>query len=180
MDTVNLILHPTRLRIVHALSDEQPLTIAQLCEHMLDIPKATMYRQVGLLANGGILEVEGEQRVHGAVERRYRLRRERAVIDAGATAAMSLADHRRGFAAAMAALLAEFDAYLDRDGSDPLADSVSYRQFTLWLSEDELAEMIGTVTAAIMVRAGNRPMPGRTQHLLSTILFPTEEPPPRP
>jgi hypothetical protein len=40
-----------------------------------------MYRHVGLLASEGVLEVEGEQRVHGAVERRYRLRRERAVID---------------------------------------------------------------------------------------------------
>jgi hypothetical protein len=39
--------------------------------------------------------------------------------------------HRRGFAAAMAALIAEFNAYLDRDGADPAADSVSYRQGTL-------------------------------------------------
>jgi hypothetical protein len=28
----------------------------------------------------------------------------------------------------MAALLAEFSAYLDRDGADPAADSVGYRQ----------------------------------------------------
>ncbi|WP_199812755.1 hypothetical protein [Streptomyces sp. NRRL S-1813] len=55
-----------------------------------------------------------EQRVRGAVERRYRLRRDRMVIGPEAGASMSLDDHRRGFAAAMAALLAEFNAYLDR------------------------------------------------------------------
>jgi hypothetical protein len=48
--------------------------------------------------------VEGEQGVRGAVERRYRLRRERAVIDRDAAASMSLGGHRHGFAAAMATL----------------------------------------------------------------------------
>ena len=40
---------------------------------------------------------------------------------------MSLDDHRRGFAAAMAVLIAEFNAYLAREGANPPADSVSYR-----------------------------------------------------
>ncbi|MDX6236374.1 MAG: hypothetical protein QOG10_1189, partial [Kribbellaceae bacterium] len=48
-----------------------------------------------------------EQRVRGAVERTYRLRRERAVIDADAAASASLEDHRRIFAVAMAILIAE-------------------------------------------------------------------------
>jgi hypothetical protein len=37
---------------------------------------------------------------------------------------MTREDHQRGFTAAMAALLAEFNGYLDRDGADPLADAV--------------------------------------------------------
>lgn len=56
-------------------------------------------------------------------------------------AALTLEDYRRGFAALLAELLAEFNVYLDRDGADPIADSVSTRQFTLWLSEEELAGM---------------------------------------
>src|SRR5262245_18674835 len=60
---------------------------------------------------GGLLEVAGEERVRGAVERRYRLHRARAAIDADAAASMSLDDHRHGFAAAVAGLVAEFDAY---------------------------------------------------------------------
>ncbi|MEW9527185.1 helix-turn-helix domain-containing protein [Microbispora sp. NPDC049125] len=176
MDTVDLLLHPVRLRVVHALSGGRTLTTTQLCARMPDVPKATLYRHVGLLAAGGVLEVDGEQRVRGAVERRYRLSRERPVIDADAAAAMTLDEHRRGFGAAMAALLAEFEAYLDRDGADPVADSVSYRQFTLWLDEEELAGMIKDMTAALMSRARNQPAPGRTPHLLGTILFPTDGP----
>jgi len=116
----------------------------------------------------------------GAVERRYRLNRTRAVIDPEAAASMSLDDHRHGFAAAMAALLAEFNTYLDREHADPTADSVSYRQFPLWLNQQELAGLISEVRSSIVPKMNNKPTPDRRPHLLSTILFPIEEPPPRP
>ncbi|MEU6730117.1 helix-turn-helix domain-containing protein [Nonomuraea wenchangensis] len=177
MDPVEQLLHPVRLRIVHALSAADTLTITQMGARMPDVPKITLYRQVAQLTEGGFLEVDGEQRVRGAVERRYRLRQDRPTIDADAAAAMSLDDHRRGFAAAMAVLIAEFDAYLNRDGADPVADSVSYRQGTLWLSPDELSAMTADLLAVLRDRLGNTPAPGRAPYLLSAILFPAERPP---
>ncbi|MFC4587491.1 helix-turn-helix domain-containing protein [Sphaerisporangium corydalis] len=178
MNTVDLLLHPVRLRVVHAMSGGRALTTAQLCALLPDVSTATVYRHVGLLADGGLLEVDGEQRVRGAVERRYRLRRAQAVIDAGTAASTSLEDHRRVFALAMAILMAEFNAYLDRDHADPAADLVGYRQHALWLSQDERAEMIGELREVILSRLGNEPSPTRTRHLLSPILFPAEDPPP--
>lgn len=121
--------------------------------------------------------MEGEQRVHGAVERRYPLRRDRAVIGQEAAASMSLEEHRHGFAAAMAGLLAEFNAYLDREHADPAADLVGYWQIALWLTRDELAELISQVQGVVMSKAGNEPAPGRNHYLLSPILFPIEEAP---
>jgi hypothetical protein len=99
------------------------------------------------------------------------------VIDAGAAAAMTLDDHRRGFAAAMAVLIAEFNAYLDRDGADPDADGVTYRQGILWLSPDELAEMGRKMLKVLRSSVANKPAPGRAPYLLSPILFPTAQPP---
>jgi DNA-binding transcriptional ArsR family regulator len=179
MDPVELLLHPVRLRIVHALSGGRVLTTAQLGARMPEVGKVTVYRQIARLTEGGFLEVDGEQRVRGAVERSYRLRQDRPAIDAGAAAAMSLDEHRRGFAAAMAVLIAEFNAYLDRAGADPAADSVSYRQGTVWLSPDELTEMTTELLAVLRDRVSNTPAPGRFPYLLSAILFPAEQPPPR-
>jgi DNA-binding transcriptional ArsR family regulator len=172
VDTLDLLLHPVRLRVVHAMTGGQTRTTSDLCALLPDIPKTTLYRHVGLLAEAGLLEVAGEQRVHGAVERRYRLRQTRARIDPDTAASMSLDDHRRAFAAAMATLLAEFNAYLDREHADPAADSVGYTQIPLWLSQGELAELITEVRGAIVSRAHNKPAPGRRLHLLSPILFP--------
>jgi DNA-binding transcriptional ArsR family regulator len=177
MDATELLLHPVRLRVVHALSGGRVLTTSQLCERMPEVPKVTMYRHVALLAEGGFLEVAQEQRVRGTVERHYRLRQNRPAIDVDAAAAMSLDDHRRGFAAAMAVLIAEFNAYLDRPGANPVADAVSYRQGTLWLSPDELAEINHKLLAVLGPLLANQPKPGRAPYLLSRIFFPAEQPP---
>jgi DNA-binding transcriptional ArsR family regulator len=175
VNTADLLLHPTRLRIVHALSGGRELTTTQLRARMPEVSKVTVYRQVALLSEGGFLEVAGQQRVHGAMERRYRLRQDRPMIDAEAAAAMTPEEHRRGFATAMAVLIAEFNAYLDRDG-DPAADAVSYRQGVLWLSPAELAEMTGKLLAVLRDSAANEPASGRAPYLLSPVLFPAAAP----
>ncbi|SEF89125.1 Helix-turn-helix domain-containing protein [Nonomuraea solani] len=177
MDMLDLLLHPVRVRIVHAMSGERTRTTADLCARLPDIPKTSLYRHVALLAEAGVLEVESERRVHGAVERSYRLRRERAAIDAEAAASMSLDDHRHGFAAAMAALLAEFNAYLGQEGADPAADSVGYRQIPVWLDQDELADLVGRVTEAIGDHLDHEPTADRRPYLVSPILFPTDRAP---
>lgn len=174
MDLLDLLLHPVRLRIVYALSGERVRTTADLCASLPDVPKTTVYRHVALLAEGGVLEVAEEQRVRGAVERHYRLRRDRTVIDAEAGATMSLDEHRHGFAAAMAALHAEFNAYLDRPDASPASDLVGYRQGILWLNEEELTEVAAEVRGVMAARAGNQPTPGRRPRLISVIQFPTE------
>ena len=176
MEPLDLLLHPVRLRIVHAMSGGRTRTTSDLCARLPDVPKTSVYRHVGLLAEGGILEVVAEHRVHGAVERHDRLRPGRTRIGPEAAATMTLDDHRRGFTATMAALLAEFGAYLDRPGADPIADSIGYRQGILWLSETELAELIEDVQQALARHAGNGPAPGRTPRLHTMISFPIEPP----
>ena len=174
---IELLLSPLRLRIIHAVLDGRPFTTTQLADRMVDVSRATVYRQVAVLADAGLLEIDGEQRVRGAVERTYRLHSARAAMDLHTVAAMTIEDHQRLFTAAVGALLAEFNAYLGRDGADPLTDSVSYRQFSLWLSEEEKADLVRNVTATLVVLMKNGPTAGRRQHMLSTILFPTDEPP---
>ncbi|WP_328374634.1 helix-turn-helix domain-containing protein [Streptomyces sp. NBC_01020] len=177
MDAFELLAHPVRLRVVHAMRGGRELTTAELCDRIRDVSKATVYRHVDLLAAGGVLEVALERRVRGAVERRYRLRRDRAGINTDTANSLSLDDHRSAFAAALAVLTAEFTAYLDRDTADPVADLVGYRQHAVWLSPGELHGMIDGMREAIAPHLANEPSPDRTQYLISPILFPVEAPP---
>ncbi|MFI1379678.1 helix-turn-helix domain-containing protein [Embleya sp. NPDC020886] len=179
MDTVDLFLHPARMRIVHAMYDGRARTTSDLCALLPDVSKATVYRHVGLLVAGGILAVEGEERIRGAVERRYTLCRGKTVIDADTAASMTTEDYRRTFAVAMATLQAEFNVYLDREGADPIRDLISLRQHALWLSREELLRMIDGLRDVLMAQAENEPSPERSRHLLSLTLFPGEPPPPQ-
>ncbi|WP_019930902.1 helix-turn-helix domain-containing protein [Nocardia sp. BMG111209] len=175
MDVFELLAHPARLRIVHALGGDRTLTTSELCARLPDISKATVYRHVDLLAGAGVLEVAEERRVRGAVERHYRLRRERAAVDAETAAALSRDDHRQVFATALGVLLAEFNAYLDHENADPATDLVGYRQHAIWLDRAELAQLITGMRAAIVPHLSHPPA-GRGRYLLSPILFPVELP----
>jgi DNA-binding transcriptional ArsR family regulator len=173
MDPVELLLHPVRLRIVHALSGGRSLTTQELCERIPDASKATVYRHVALLAEAGILEESAQQRVRGFVERHYRLRPANAVISAERAAAATVEEHRRAFAAAMAALLGQYGTYLDDPAADPARDQVGYRQHAIWLTDAERDELIAGLRAAIVPHLGHEP-DGRTRYVLSPILFPAE------
>jgi hypothetical protein len=129
-----------------------------------------VYRHVEALAAGEVLEVAAERRVRGAVERTYRLRN--AVVG---TNSLTVEDYRRGFDLALATMLAEFTAYLARDGVDPTADLVGFRQHAVWLDRAELEQFIEELRAVIVPRLGNEPTPDRSRYLLSPILFPAEE-----
>lgn len=60
------------LRIVQALVGD-PMTPLQLRDRLGDVPQATLYRHINQLAGGGLLEVVGERRIRGGIERTYRV-----------------------------------------------------------------------------------------------------------
>lgn len=175
-----LLLHPVRMRLVNAMHAGQKLTTFELCARLPDLPKATVYRHVERLVRGGVFEVESERRVRGAVERRYRLTAGGAVVDPDAARSMTLEDHRRGFTAAVAALIADFNAYLDRDGAEPMADQVSYKQFTIWLRPAERSRLIRDFRRMLQALLNNKAGAGRAPYLFSTIFFPASARQPRP
>jgi len=83
--------------------------------------------------------------------------------------------HRRAFAAAMAALIAEFGSYLDHGDADPRRDLVGYRQIPVWLSPGELDALITEMQALLTRAISHKPTSRRRQYLLSPILFPVAE-----
>jgi len=168
-----LLLHPVRMRLVNAMYAGRTLTTSELCARLPDLPKATVYRHVESLVSGGVFEVESERRARGAVERRYRLAEGGASVDSETARSMTLEDHRRGFTAAMAALISDFNAYLDRDDAHPMVDEVSYRQLTIWLRPSERSRVVRDVWRILRVLMNNKGGAGREAYMFSPVFFPT-------
>lgn len=176
MATADLLLHPVRLRIVQAFLGDRTLTTTDLRGELPDVPVATLYRHVGLLADAGVLSVVGERKVRGAAERSYRLVLEAASVSPEDGAAMTAEDHRRAFTTFVATLLGDFDRYLDRAGDPPdlLRDGVGYRQAAVWVTDEEFDVMVGDLAAVLTARMANRPDGARRRRMVSTVHLPAD------
>jgi hypothetical protein len=175
MATAELLLHPVRLRIVQAFLGNRTLTTAALRTELPDVPPATLYRHVGVLAEAGVLAVVEERRVRGAAERSYRLVTEAASVGAADAATMSVDEHRRAFATFVAALLADFDRYADAAAGprlDPAADGVGYRQLALWLDDEEFTALVTELRAVLTARLGLEPAGARRRRIVSQVFLP--------
>lgn len=172
----DLLLHPVRLRVVQAFLGDRVLTTADLHAELRDVPTASLYRHVGVLAEAGVLVVVGERKVRGAAERSYRLVTEAASVGPDRARAMSPDEHRRAFATFAAGLMAAFDRYVDHAGRSPDlgADGVAYRQIGLWHTDGELAEFMGELGALLQRHAAKGPGEGRRRRVLTSVLLPAD------
>jgi DNA-binding transcriptional ArsR family regulator len=171
VDALDLVLHPVRLRIVHAMWGNGTQTTTELCTRFPNVARATMYRHMAALLEGGVVDVVEERRVKGAVERTYRLNHETSVINPALSESMSTAERRRALIAALAVLAAEFYADLEVEG-EPLPDS---RTVPLWLSDAELESLTRKLHAAVESHLDNEPDQGRRGYLFSPVFFPFSE-----
>ncbi len=174
MATVDLLLHPVRLRLVQAFLGDRTLTTADLRSRLPDVPLATLYRQVALLAEAGILVVAAERKVRGTVERSYRLDVGAASVGPDEAAAATVEQHRRAFVTFVAALLADFDRYLARADVDLGRDGVGYRQAGMWLTDEEFAALVDDLRTVLRPRMANQPDGDRRRRVVSTILMPVD------
>jgi DNA-binding transcriptional ArsR family regulator len=176
MPSPELLLHPVRMRIVQAFLGRESLTTGALRRELADVPVATLYRHVSALLEGGVLEVVGERRVRGALERTLVLHVARAHVDAEAARDMTDEDHRHAFSTFVAGLLGAFDRYLASGDVDLGRDLVGYRQAALHLTDEETAQLLDELRAAVLARAELGPGPGRRRRLLTTVLMPADDP----
>ncbi|MBR7676770.1 helix-turn-helix domain-containing protein [Streptomyces daliensis] len=174
MTNANLLLHPVRLRILQTLVGSEPLTTAQLRDRLPDVPPATMYRHIATLTKAGVLEVVGEKKVRGTVERSYQVRQDGALVDEDARTAMTPDDHRQAFTAFSGAMMSDFERYLSRDGIEPASDGLMYRQGAVWLTREEYEALVEEIQKAVTSRTTSTPGDGRTRHLVSIVVVPDE------
>ncbi len=175
MASADLLLHPVRLRIVKAFLDGRQLTTSDIVAELDDVPAASVYRHVALLAKAGVLEVVSERRVRGAVERTYVLHMAAARIDPGEVARMSPEEHGHAFMAYVAGMLADADRYLASGRIDPIRDGADYRAGALWLTDDEFAAFIHDLASIIQPRLGFGPGKGRHRRLLYGVALPDRQ-----
>ncbi len=123
-----------------------------------------------------MLEVVGERRVRGGVERTYRLVKGSAHLGPEDAETMTRDEHMTGFVTFVGTLIDAMGRYLDEPHAKPGEDPMGYRQISLWLSDEELEAMVEEVGAILGRYAANAPSPERARTTVSTVLIPDVPP----
>jgi hypothetical protein len=163
------------MRILLAFGRGIPLTAQALADLLPDVARATLYRHLALLVDGGLLQVVGEQRVRGAVERTYALPATGASLTPEDVQQASREDHLRFFTTFIASLLDEYARYLRRDRIDLVADVVMYREGTVYLTDEEALDVTREMWTAFARRVGTEPGPGRRAHTFAVVTMPGDD-----
>lgn len=177
MKNSSAFLHPVRLRVIRALlrTSDDGLTTAQLHERMPDIAIATLYRQLALLAEFGVIEVAETQQIRGASEKSYRVSAALANPTPEELRAASPDELLSVFTVFTTGLIQDFDSYLHGDNVDLTEDRVSFAQADFWASTEEIDTFFNTFMQAIQPLLSNGPGEGRRQHSLATIFLPQND-----
>lgn len=173
---VDLIFHPVRLDIISALSTQR-MTAGDLAKIMPGVPLTTLYRQINLLVEGGLLRVVEEHPVRGTVERVYALAGPPS-LRAEDLAGMTKKDYEQSFAIFLSSLLSDAKNYLnakpDDQEIDLLADGVEVSKLQLLLSDAEYRRLSAKLFEMIMSAAKNGPAPDRKRRVFSITFIPVE------
>lgn len=173
------ILHPVRMRIIQRLAagvSGRRMTPQEIGSELPEVPQATLYRHLKRLTEAGVVEIVDERAVRGTTERVFALPHGGALLGPDDFKTMSRDDHMRYFTTFVAGLLGDFARYLERRTIDLARDGVGYRQLALYLTDDELAELVQAMNAALVPYATNGPGSGRKRRMLTTLLIPTDDP----
>jgi hypothetical protein len=172
--SAELLLHPVRLRIIGAFLGDRKLTTADLRAELPDVPPTSLYRHLGHLIDAGVLDVVSERRVRGTVERTYVFRAALPVSPED-LASWTPGDHRRAFYGYVAALLTDFDRYLDQEHIDLRRDGAGYRMAGMWLTDEELNELTQGFLSLLQPCMANPATPDRRRRILRTIVLPAPD-----
>ena len=69
MQLTEILSNPTRMRITQYMGVHEIATTKDIAAYLSDVPRRTVYRQINLLVETGVLKIKEERRVRGGMER---------------------------------------------------------------------------------------------------------------
>lgn len=137
MKNINeILLNPTRMRIIQELASGQSVTATELCEKISDVPRTTMYRHINILIDNNILSIISEKKVRGSLERTIALNTD------GITKHNTLENAAENAFGFLMCSYAKFHDYFNNEDADPGKDKVFLNNAVLMMSDLEFDEFL--------------------------------------
>ena len=165
---IDACLHPIRQRILQVLLEKKEASAAQIQESLSDIPRASLYRHIKVLAECGVIEAVREVPKRGSAEKFY-------TVCAPPADAQTNENMNRMIQATLLRLANDFSGYLADEEHDPKQDLLTVGQATLLLSDEEFAAFLTEYSQVLAKYLPNRAGEGRKVRKITFLSSPTSE-----
>ena len=141
MEIAEVVMNPVRQRIFQYFLLHETGTAKELKKALPDVPSASMYRHIKILADHSILMVVGENRIRGTVESVYQLNRSALATEdeSGNAVQMSLLS-----------ICTSFARYFASGHADPKKDMLLLTNCTLLLTDEEFLRFLSEINEIVL------------------------------
>jgi len=165
---IDACLNPVRQRILQVFIEKKEASAAQILEVLTDIPRASLYRHIKILADAGVIETVREVPKRGSVEKFY-------ALAAPPAEAKTNAGMNQMIQSALIALANDFSRYFLEEGKDPQKDMLTVGQATLMLSDEEFVTFLTEYSQLLAKYLHNKPSDERKTRKITFISSPADD-----
>ena len=136
MEIAEVVMNPVRQRIFQYFLLHETGTAKELKKALPDVPSASLYRHIKILADHSILMVVGENRIRGTVESVYQLNKNALATEDASGNAVQMA---------LLGICAAFARYFADGNADPKKDMLLLTNCTLLLTDEEFSGFLSEI-----------------------------------
>ncbi|SHI46560.1 Helix-turn-helix domain-containing protein [Clostridium cavendishii DSM 21758] len=169
---IEVFMHPIRIKILHELIKKDRVTNKEILESFKGVPKSTLYKHISKLLNEGIIEVVHEKNIKNNFDKIYKIKInpieeiEKLVQEKDSQKIINL------FYNFTMTLLADVLKDDSRNIENLDKSCVGVRSYPIYLSDEEVLELMGEIRMSILKRLNNKATEKRKLRKLSTVLTP--------
>jgi DNA-binding transcriptional ArsR family regulator len=158
------IQHPVRALMMMTI-DDRHLTPRQIAALLEGVPLGTIYRHLNILLEAGLVEVVGERRVKGTVERTFTVVASEVYLSPTDREKLT-ADDIMGYVSTLTGTVrAAFDRYTRKATMPPKEGDVAFLAQTLYLTPEEYAEFRQQMLS-LLGKVGRQAGPGYERRMI--------------
>ena len=166
MEIAEVVLNPVRQRIFQYLLIHETGTVKEIRKALPDVPSASLYRHMKILADHSIIMVVRENRIRGTVESVYQLNKSALQIDDANGEAVQTA---------LLGFCASFAKYFASGHANPKKDMLLMTTCTLTLTDEEFMEFLSEINQVAVKYMDIGIKEGSKTRQITLISSPTDE-----
>ena len=169
---MDVLTNPVKCKLFLEIQKCGETTAKHLSETFSDIPPATLYRYLKRMTNDKILKIVNQTQVRGTLEKTYAIdiamkKDFKEILDSNSGEA-----YMQAFMQYILGFAELFQDYCKRDDIDIVKDKSGFSLSPLYLTDDELEMLIGTIRNIINPYRNNAPTAERKLHSIGVIISP--------